>query len=103
MTEASNPVRVFQYAPDRIAVQVRGYAQAALTIAQAAEVVGALADAIAEAKPRIVCEEPGGAKICPACGHVFRGKGWSGVDSHWRANHEDIMSFERIREKGYRL
>ncbi len=34
------------------------------------------------------------AKVCPECGHVFQGKGWTGIDAHWRANHEDIMPYE---------
>ncbi len=33
-------------------------------------------------------------KVCPECGHVFSGKGWGGIDSNWRAYHEEIMSFE---------
>lgn len=32
-------------------------------------------------------------KKCPECGHTFVGKGWGGIDSHWRANHEDIMPY----------
>lgn len=27
-------------------------------------------------------------KVCPECGHVFRGNGWGGIDAHWRAKHE---------------
>jgi len=33
-------------------------------------------------------------KVCPECGHVFSSKGWDGIDSHWRAHHEGIMSYE---------
>ena len=33
-------------------------------------------------------------RICPICGHVFQGNGWDGIDSHWRANHEDLMRYE---------
>ncbi len=33
-------------------------------------------------------------KVCPECGHVFTGKGWDGIDSHWKAHHEAIMSYE---------
>ena len=36
-------------------------------------------------------------KACPECGHAFKGKGWEGIDAHWRANHEDIMSYELAR------
>ncbi len=32
--------------------------------------------------------------MCPECGHVFRGKGWDGIDAHWRAHHEGILSYE---------
>lgn len=33
-------------------------------------------------------------KACPECGHAFKGKGWEGIDAHWRAKHEAIMSYE---------
>ncbi len=33
-------------------------------------------------------------KVCPECGHIFAGKGWDGIDTHWSANHEGIMSYE---------
>jgi len=26
-------------------------------------------------------------KRCPECPHVFRGKGWDGIDAHWKARH----------------
>jgi hypothetical protein len=32
-------------------------------------------------------------KCCPECGHQFRGKGWGGIDAHWKAHHEDIMPY----------
>jgi len=35
-----------------------------------------------------------GTKICPECGHQFKGYGFDGIDAHWRANHEDIMPYE---------
>lgn len=31
---------------------------------------------------------------CPECAQVFQGRGWSGVESHWKARHEDLMSYE---------
>lgn len=31
---------------------------------------------------------------CPACGHVFKGNGWDGVDAHWRAKHAGLMPYE---------
>lgn len=37
-----------------------------------------------------------GPRVCPACGHVFRGNGWDGIDSHWRAQHEGNMSYEQF-------
>ncbi|HET7104752.1 MAG TPA: hypothetical protein VFI20_11750 [Terracidiphilus sp.] len=46
-------------------------------------------------------------KICPVCGHRFRGRGWDGIDAHWRARHEAILPYERawplIRSGRYRL
>jgi uncharacterized protein (DUF849 family) len=35
-----------------------------------------------------------GKKVCPECGHVFKGNGWDGIDAHWRSKHEDIMPYE---------
>ena len=35
-----------------------------------------------------------GPRICPLCGHVFQGKGWDGIDAHWRAKHENILRYE---------
>ncbi len=35
-------------------------------------------------------------RICPVCGHVFQGNGWDGIDAHWRAKHEHIMSYEEF-------
>ena len=32
-------------------------------------------------------------KICPECGYLFRGSGWDGIDSHWRARHRNIMAY----------
>jgi hypothetical protein len=31
---------------------------------------------------------------CPECARVFQGRGWSGIESHWRAEHGDVMSYE---------
>jgi len=33
-------------------------------------------------------------KICPECNHVFKGRGWEGIDAHWKAKHESIMPYE---------
>ena len=32
-------------------------------------------------------------KICPECGHQFLGKGWGGIDAHWKSHHEHIMPY----------
>ena len=46
-------------------------------------------------------------KICPVCGHRFKGRGWDGIDAHWRARHEAILPYERawplLRAGRYRL
>jgi hypothetical protein len=31
--------------------------------------------------------------ICPECGHEFH-HGWDGIDSHWKANHNQVMRYE---------
>jgi hypothetical protein len=31
---------------------------------------------------------------CPECALVFQGRGWAGIEAHWKANHEDILSYE---------
>jgi hypothetical protein len=33
--------------------------------------------------------------ICPECGHQFKGKGFDGIDAHWRAKHEAIMPYRK--------
>jgi hypothetical protein len=30
---------------------------------------------------------------CPECGYAFRGGTWGGVDAHWKAFHDEIMSY----------
>ena len=37
---------------------------------------------------------PESPRICPECGHVFQDNGWDGIDAHWRAWHEDVMTYE---------
>ncbi len=37
---------------------------------------------------------PIGSKICPVCDHVFQGKGWEGLDAHWKAKHQDVIPYE---------
>lgn len=34
-------------------------------------------------------------KRCPECDREFRGKGWEGIDAHWKAKHQDVMSYEQ--------
>jgi len=31
--------------------------------------------------------------MCPECGYRFRGKGFDGIDAHWRAKHERLMPY----------
>ena len=33
-------------------------------------------------------------KVCPECGHAFRGGTWGGIDAHWKAHHNHIMPYE---------
>lgn len=35
-----------------------------------------------------------GPRECPECRHRFRGNGWDGIDAHWRAKHDVIVSYE---------
>jgi hypothetical protein len=37
-------------------------------------------------------------RICPECGHVFKGNGWDGIDAHWRAKHENLMPYQQFWE-----
>jgi hypothetical protein len=40
-----------------------------------------------------------GPRVCPLCGHEFRGNGWDGIDAHWRSRrlrHEETMSYEEF-------
>lgn len=37
-----------------------------------------------------------GPRICPLCGHQFRGNGWDGIDAHWRSRHKDSMDYEQF-------
>jgi hypothetical protein len=34
-------------------------------------------------------------KVCPECGHEFKGAGFDGIDAHWRAKHEAIMPYRK--------
>lgn len=44
-----------------------------------------------------------GNRECPVCGREFLGRGWEGIDAHWRSDrvgHEDIESYEDAKEAG---
>lgn len=41
-------------------------------------------------KMNVPAERP---RVCPACGHVFQGNGWDGIDAHWRSRHRPVMSY----------
>ncbi len=36
-------------------------------------------------------------RICPICSKEFKGNGWGGMDGHWRANHENLMTYEDFK------
>jgi hypothetical protein len=38
--------------------------------------------------------KPGKPRQCPECGRIFKGKSWEGIDAHWKAKHEDVMSYQ---------
>jgi hypothetical protein len=40
-----------------------------------------------------VSEASAAQKVCPECGHRFRGNGWDGIDAHWRSQHESILPY----------
>ena len=27
-------------------------------------------------------------RVCPLCGHIFKGNGWDGIDPHYKSKHE---------------
>lgn len=39
-----------------------------------------------------------GKRKCPVngCRHEFGGKGWEGIDAHWRAEHNAIQPYEEF-------
>lgn len=52
-----------------------------------------------------------GNRECPVCGQMFKGRGWEGIDAHWRSKtlvdwrgqrilHEDIESYEDAKAAG---
>ncbi len=37
-----------------------------------------------------------GPRQCPECAQVFKGKGWEGLDAHWKAEHSDVLAYEDL-------
>ena len=37
-------------------------------------------------------------RVCPVCGHGFKGTGWGGMDAHWKAHHEAVMPYHDFRD-----
>ena len=35
-------------------------------------------------------------RVCPECGHEFKGSGWDGIDAHWRSKHETITPYKQF-------
>jgi hypothetical protein len=33
---------------------------------------------------------------CPECALVLKGKGWAGIESHWKARHADVVPYEEF-------
>lgn len=33
---------------------------------------------------------------CPECAQVFRGRGWEGLDAHWKAQHADVLAYDDL-------
>jgi len=38
-----------------------------------------------------------GPRQCPECGRVFKGKGWDGIDAHWKARHLNRLPYASFR------
>ncbi len=34
------------------------------------------------------------ARQCPECALVLKGKGWAGIEAHWKAHHSDVLAYE---------
>ena len=56
------------------------------------------AQLVQDAVSRLIDECERSPNVCPECGHRFQGQGWEGIDAHWRARHEDVMTFEHAWE-----
>lgn len=53
---------------------------------------------VRDAALRLIEEGEHAQRVCPECGHRFQGRGFEGIDAHWRARHEDTMPFEQAWE-----
>jgi pyruvate dehydrogenase complex dehydrogenase (E1) component len=51
-------------------------------------------DALDSIMGRLDLKKKPEAKVCPECGHIFKGNGWDGVDAHWKSKHEAVMPYE---------
>lgn len=40
--------------------------------------------------------EPEQPRECPTCDKVFQGRGWDGIDAHWRAKHGHFIRYEEF-------
>ena len=40
--------------------------------------------------------KPHDPRVCPLCDHEFKGKGWDGIDAHWRSKHGAVMRYEEF-------
>lgn len=71
--------------------RVLRYSRQILDIQGVASEEGRLALRIEKSVERLLGRDQ--RRVCPECGHLFRGSGWDGIDSHWRARHESIMPY----------
>jgi predicted DNA-binding protein len=53
---------------------------------------------VRDAALRLIEEGDRSQRLCPECGHRFQGKGFDGIDAHWRSRHEDVMPYEKAWE-----
>lgn len=49
---------------------------------------------VQDAALRLIEHEAHPRRICPECGHRFAGRGWDGIEAHWRSKHADVMPYE---------
>ena len=36
------------------------------------------------------------ARQCPECALVLKGRGWVGIEAHWKAKHADVLTYEQF-------